>query len=869
MERALEFAEPLVHKGDRVQSPVFQIRKSDKADVAHIPEMSDLSVMCFLHMRKITPEESFRVFMDILTTEQWDDPEHLSGLSAEELAAKFHASIETLKDSKDIHHIAPQTQLPEDHDTPSDFLDFIVAHQTVPLSASSLFSPAPPSSLPLSTLSPSDIVEHLRDTLVSKIAQDHGETPNRIAVGNMWSDPNCINIGEETFVDTLLRIRSLANPVMSASEASGDTSEETEDEKIAKRQQRRTERLERLWEDRVETIFDSSAGVYHYKKESDGEIQRTVFDELDPLEQIQHNILMRRTARLLLPTSHKKLVASLHKFLQRQDFAEQSVDRFYNIVVEVFGPHYAVVEPLFEALLPHVCIVSLSKCNEIMGRHLSSEPRLVALGETDPSSAATGASDNSIRGDRIVSDQRAALEQAFRHFVVCQAELEPTIRSNHIKRPVLRSIPPAWWERVCQTMMDDTFVGERDDLGKDVGLSQTDIDDIVRVALKSEQDARKRVGTFEVDADGKYVSGAGAWLDNENDDECGITVNPALDSLADCRVMLLGVPPYVTEKNIKDSLPNDPSEIVKVEIFGDNFKNTEFTIVRSITDMQVNRSDIKAMRVKSVEVRHSRAFAIVTLSSPEEQQKAQHRYMQAFGARVRAKFYKHIKKDPNNLVLQRQLKRLMGTQPRRRVVYDPETGKPRRRHKGNPPKILTRPVLGVAGTPIHDPIIPNELTARCRIVDVSRMNTLFIKGFQPGLSGYQIADQLSDILQSSGIRTGPIADMNPAGMGSITNMGKCCIKFPNHTMAQKAMDAIASRSQKGTSQLSATWSMPKRHAGEIEMNMAKKVWKTIREIKAEQIDQEEDDDCSNGDVAEEEISGLEKAILSARAAASG
>ena len=34
--------------------------------------------------------------------------------------------------------------------------------------------------------------------------------------------------------------------------------------------------------------------------------------------------------------------------------------------------------------------------------------------------------------------------------------------------------------------------------------------------------------------------------------------------------------------------------------------------------------------VRSVEVKFSRAFAIVTMSSVEEQQKAQHRYLEAF-----------------------------------------------------------------------------------------------------------------------------------------------------------------------------------------------------------------------------------------------
>jgi hypothetical protein len=901
MRRALQYAGSLVHK-DRKQAPLFQINDDSNEDAAHMREISELCMMCFLHMRKITPEESFRVFMDTLVESNWDDHAFLSGLSEVELAARFHRSLTTLKESKEALHIAPQTQMPEDHDMPSDFLDFILAHQTEPLSSTSvvpsLSSSSSSSSSSFSSSSPSsslafsgDIIEHIRDALVSKIALEHGETPNRIAVGNMWSDPNCVSIGEETLVDTLLQIRSLANPVVSLSKASHDFPCETEEEKMARIRQRRMERMERLWGDRVQTDFDRSTGVFSYPESMEGESSRTVFDLLDPLERLQHNMLMRRTARLLSPRNHTILVKHLHALLSIKTprVGAISVDSFYSAMVGAFGPHYAVVEPLFEALLPHVCIVSLSTCKEKMGRHLSSEPRLVALGETNTTltpTAATGAAaynknnKSNDRRNRTLSEQRAALEDAFQNFVACQAGLEPRIQSRHIKRPALRSIPPAWWERVCHTMMDSTTVGGvggdehgKGAYGEDTGMHQAEIDDIVRAALKSEQDARNSVDYLEVDADGK--------VSTEMVDDHIYSAEIAQDSLAERRVMLLGLPPYVTAKNIIDALPNDPSAIEKVEIFGDNFKNTMNTIKRSLTDMQVSRSTIKAMRVKSVDVRGSQAFAIITLSSAEEQQKAHHRYMETFGAKVHAKFFKHVKKDPNNSVLKRQLKRLMGTEQRRRVVYDPETGKPKRKEIGNPPKILTRPVYGVGGSPIHDPIIPNKLAARCRVVGVSRMNTLFIKGLQTGLSGYQIAEQLSDILQSAGVPTGPIADINPAGIGSITNMGKCHIKFPNHTMAQKAKDAIATRARAGTTQLSATWFQPRRQPGEIETDMAKKVWKTIREIKAEQIDQEEvevegeeeeEDECGGDDddgEEEEKLSGLEKAILNARATALG
>ena len=383
-------------------------------------------------------------------------------------------------------------------------------------------------------------------------------------------------------------------------------------------------------------------------------------------------------------------------------------------------------------------------------------------------------------------------------------------------------------------------------------MSQAEVDDIVRSALKSEQDARRRVGILEFDSNTNYINGERG--DKGYDDHI-YNVDVATTLLQSVG-HFMNIPPYATEKNIRDALPNHPSEIEKVEIFGHNLKNTQDTLGRSINDMPVNSVDAREKRVRSVEVKFSRAFAIVTMSSVEEQQKAQHRYMEAFGAKVKSKFYKSLKKDPSNKTLETQLSRMMGVWPETCTTENRET---QISERSDATRIVTRLVLNKHGETVYDPIIPKELYAR-RVMGMSSINTLFLR-FSNGSVGVRIADQLSDILQSSGVPAGPIEF--ESNVGSITNMKVSHQVFKPH-YGSKGKNAITKSARDGHSKVSAAWSLPQRQTGEIEMNMAKMVWKTISQMKSEEINHEGD---LAGEVGkEEELSGLEKAIFHARTA---
>ena len=799
IKKAINFASLLIQPDPFYAEEGDVVLLRDFEDSTEMQELSEICIMSLLHIRKITAEESLGMFIDFLVEEGWHRTSQLTKLDASKISEMFHSSRRKLEELKAEHHIAPQTQNAEDYDNPSDFLDFILARQTMPLDAS-----APP------TLSFAEFVEQLRDSLVGKIAQEYGETPNRIANGNVWCDPNCVSIGEESLVDALVKVRSLANPPLLYYD---DKDPDLLSADNVRR--RRLDRMESLWHDRVIPIKSSTP----YKKYYYPDGVESVMDKLDPLQTLQHDMLMRRTARLLRPKSRRMLVDNLAAMMQSKSLDEDRVYDFYSSIIDAFGPHYAVVEPFFETLLPHVCIETLQNCDEQVGQ-VSADPKLVMLES---------------KKSRFVSESRANLEAGFQHFLECQSELEPPIRSSHIKRPMLRSIPPQWWERLRETMMSSL---EDDEGAHSDALSENELDSMVRAVLKAQQDARRRsLGTLKLDAG--HASGLSA--DEDFGGEAAIigavsgsptSIDFINDSLSPRRVILMGIPPYTTRKKVMDALPTDESEIEDVEIHGDNFKNAMNTLKRSMEEAQLTRSEVKALRVKSVNVSDkSRAFAIVTFSSPETCEKAKHKYLRTFGAKVHAKFYRKVKKDPNNIYLKRQLKGLMGTQVRRRVVYDRVTGKPRRRGKSS--KIVTRVVKGVGGAPIHDPIIPNELIARCRISEATELKELFVKGFQTGLSGHEIGKHLSKILPSD-VLIGPIADLNQSGMGSITNTGTCRIRFLNHTMAQAAKTAISEAHNKGQTQLLAKWSMPEKLPGEVEAGMAKRVWRTIKAIKKEQ-----------------------------------
>ena len=122
-----------------------------------------------------------------------------------------------------------------------------------------------------------------------------------------------------------------------------------------------------------------------------------------------------------------------------------------------------------------------------------------------------------------------------------------------------------------------------------------------------------------------------------------------------------------------------------------------------------------------------------------------------------------------------------------------------------------------------DPVLPLELTARCRIQEVSEMRQLHIKGLQCGFSGYQIAQTLSSIITPH-CNAGPIADMN-GEVGSISSKGRCVLWFPDHTTAQAAFDAINNNEdindEIGNTRIRAYWGQPKRRPTEMEIQFRK------------------------------------------------
>ena len=127
------------------------------------------------------------------------------------------------------------------------------------------------------------------------------------------------------------------------------------------------------------------------------------------------------------------------------------------------------------------------------------------------------------------------------------------------------------------------------------------------------------------------------------------------------------------------------------------------------------------------------------------------------------------------------------------------------------------------GEIILDPVLPLELTARCRIQEVSEMRQLHIKGLQCGFSGYQIAQTLSSIITPH-CNAGPIADMN-GEVGSISSKGRCVLWFPDHTTAQAAFDAINNNEdindEIGNTRIRAYWGQPKRRPTEMEIQFRK------------------------------------------------
>jgi hypothetical protein len=178
----------------------------------------------------------------------------------------------------------------------------------------------------------------------------------------------------------------------------------------------------------------------------------------------------------------------------------------------------------------------------------------------------------------------------------------------------------------------------------------------------------------------------------------------------------------------------------------------------------------------------------------------------------------------------------LGKKQRKIILYDRKTKKVKRSPKGY---LKTVAAKDKNGEFIFDPILPLELTARCRLLEVDEMRQLSIRGLQSGSSGYQIATLLSNIIQPY-CNTGPIADMTGEA-GSISSRGRANVYFPDHATAQKAYDAINGEGWKedgregvgdengGATRIRALWQKPKRKPTEMEMSFRKRIYNAIKE----------------------------------------
>jgi hypothetical protein len=229
-------------------------------------------------------------------------------------------------------------------------------------------------------------------------------------------------------------------------------------------------------------------------------------------------------------------------------------------------------------------------------------------------------------------------------------------------------------------------------------------------------------------------------------------------------------------------------------------------------------------REKQMEVVNSKAFAIVEYDTAESRNEARHRFLEYFGTKVHCKFKDRVEKDPNNSRMYNQLKQCLGKKPRKIVLFDKKTKKVKKTPKGYIKSVIAKDKNKKI---ILDPILPLELTARCRVKDVSDMRQLHIRGLQSGSSGYQIGQLLGNIIAPH-CNTGPITDLN-GDIGSISSRGRCNVWFPDHTTAQQAFDAINnSADDDSKTRVRAFWAPPRRQPTKLEVKFRKRIYNAIQ-----------------------------------------
>jgi hypothetical protein len=792
---------------DRVHSkPVFY---ANDTNTMQLIEFCNITLCGFVALRKTTPTTSFETIMEKLVENKWSDSAYLLSLQPMELLEKFTNDAIVMESTKNNLHVAPQYSKISEYEQTFDFMDYVLNKSTFPEKGTTIQETI---QLP-EFLEPTDMAT-MRNQLKAIIANDHIVFPNRISIGSQWADPGCHNIGDDTMVNALIDLRDMSNPIYYETP-------EQQDVVASLRLGRVTEH----WNDRVIPKWDNELKKYVNKDEQHSSIE----NKLDEMELAQHNMLMKRALKLLSTQHYGIMLKRLASFLtMKRRPGEGGINKLYEELHFLFGIHFHVVKPLFDSLIPMISVTSLQDQAKLTREELgNNEPTLVALSKSNE------------------------LNNQFHSFLRCHAQLNTNIiRSKQIKNASrFKTIPIDMWKRIRRTMLTDG------------NMSRQQFDDAVRYTLRNEKEERANMimvaGSIPTTTNMYDMSHVDDEKEEEEEDFLDDIEDDKMNnksSLEDRTIAVVNLPPYVTAKDIITALPSSEN-IKRIDIHGNNMKNTLKTI-RNTTKSHFNKKKMSAERQKVMEVIDSSAFALVEYDTKENRNLARHRYLEYFGAKITTKFKHRVEKDPNNGELYTILIRSLGKKKRKIVLYDKKTKKVKRTNKGYLKTVVAKDKNGEA---IYDPILPFELRARCRLMDVSNMRQLNVSGLQSGSSGYQIATLLSNIL-SPHCNMGPIADMSGEA-GSISSRGRCTVYFPDHETAQRAYDAINGSNGDHTSngedsnndrRMRASWVRPSRKPTEMEMEFRKRIYHAIKERSSNEKDMHTEGSSNEKDMHTEE-----------------
>jgi hypothetical protein len=574
--------------------------------------------------------------MHTLCERGWDDSETLLNMAPKDLVVKFATDSLVLKESKQNLHVAPQHAKISNYEPSYDFMDYVLTqtnpeqptpsegmameHHTVEHSAEDMTHSTfflPPTSS-----------QTLRDQLKTTIAGDHVVYPQRVAIGHQWADPGCYNVGDDTMVNALIDLRDSAYPAYY----------ETPEQEDMKRHLLR-ERIQNNWTERVIPQWDRANNKFT--------TAHVIAKRLDELEVAQHNMLMKRALKLLSKQHYGIMIKRLSSFLSMsRKPGDKGINKLYEELQFLFGLHFNVMRPLFDSLLPMICVATLQDQGELTLPKLGNDvPTLIALGGW------------------------SELHRDFHHFLTCHAQLNTrSIQPRHVKRAAFgkTTINAGMWKRIRRTMLTEG------------NMSRNEFDEVIRDVLRKEKTERENLrliagsaveyndignnedlyGMSHVD-DAMEERGEEEELEEEEEEEEEEDEDEEdfvhSNSLTARTLVIVNLPPYVTEKDVKKALPAS-EHIARVDVHGDNMKNTLRTI-KVTTKSHFNKKKMSAAREKVLEVINSQAFALVEYDTVEHRNKARHRYLEYFGAKVHTKFKDRVEKDPTNGELYAVLKR--------------------------------------------------------------------------------------------------------------------------------------------------------------------------------------------------------------------